>query len=141
MSIYNNGSVSIATGSTGSHKLAVGGSIGAREIKVEVGNWSDFVFYEDYKLPTLEEVETHIKENGHLKDIPSAKEVEQNGINLGEMNAKLLQKIEELMLYTIEQEKKLKIQKEVFQKQQIKIEKLEFLVKKVLQNKTNHNGL
>jgi len=67
-----------------------------------------FVFYEDYDLPTLEDVEMHIKEKGHLKDIPDAKEVEENGILLGEMNAKLLQKIEELTLYTIEQEKKIK---------------------------------
>jgi hypothetical protein len=55
----------------------------------------------DYKLPTLKEVEMYIKENGHLKDIPSAKDVEKNGIELGEMNKLLLQKIEELTLYTI----------------------------------------
>ncbi|MFS4457365.1 hypothetical protein [Maribacter sp. 2304DJ31-5] len=107
LDISRNGSVSIATASTGSHKLAVGGSIGAREIKVEVGTWSDFVFYKDYNLPTLMEVEKHIQEKGHLKDIPSAQDVAQNGINLGEMNAKLLQKIEELMLYTIQQEKEI----------------------------------
>ncbi|MFS4457362.1 hypothetical protein [Maribacter sp. 2304DJ31-5] len=118
LSIYNNGSVSIATGSTGTHKLAVGGSIGAREIKVEVGTWSDFVFFKDYNLPSLKEVENHIKEKGHLKDIPSAEEVEENGINLGEMNAKLLQKIEELMLYTIQQQKEIeaiKIQNMILQ--------------------------
>ncbi|QLE02014.1 hypothetical protein HX109_10780 [Galbibacter sp. BG1] len=105
MSIYNNRSVGINTSSTGSHKLAVGGSIGAREVKVEVGTWSDFVFKDDYNLPTLDEVETHIKEKGHLQDIPSAEEVEKEGINLGEMNAKLLQKIEELTLYLIEEHK------------------------------------
>jgi hypothetical protein len=59
-------------------------------------------------LPTLNEVENHIKEKGHLKDIPSAKEVAENGIYLGEMDSKLLQKIEELTLYTIAQEKKIK---------------------------------
>ncbi|MEO9513963.1 MAG: cell wall anchor protein, partial [Flavobacteriaceae bacterium] len=53
-------------------------------------------------------VETHIAENGHLQNIPSAKEVAEYGVKLGEMNAKLLQKIEELMLYTIQQEKKIK---------------------------------
>ncbi|MEC7265769.1 MAG: hypothetical protein VXW38_18665 [Bacteroidota bacterium] len=105
MSIYNNGSVAIGTGSTGTHKLAVEGSIGAREIKVEVGTWSDYVFNEGYDLPTLEEVETYIKEKGHLINIPSAKEVEENGIELGEMNKLLLEKIEELTLYVIQLKK------------------------------------
>ena len=95
------GSVGIGTTTTGSHKLAVGGSIGAREIKVEANGWSDFVFENDYELRTLEEVEEHIAENGHLPEIPSEAEVTENGINLGEMNAKLLQKIEELTLYMI----------------------------------------
>lgn len=105
MSIFNNRSVGINTSNTGSHKLAVGGSIGAQEVKVEVGSWSDFVFKESYNLPTLEEVESHIKKKGHLKDIPSAKDVEENGIYLGKMDSKLLQKIEELTLYVIEQQK------------------------------------
>lgn len=78
------------------------GSIGAREIKVEVGTWSDYVFAEDYDLPTLEEVERHIRENGHLINIPSAREVEANGIALGDMNRLLLEKIEELTLYTLQ---------------------------------------
>ncbi|MGX1929310.1 hypothetical protein [Flagellimonas sp. 2504JD4-2] len=108
LQLNNNGNLGIGTTSTGSHKLAVEGSIGAREVKVEASGWSDFVFEKDYDLPTLEEVENHIKTNGHLKDIPSAKEVEENGVLLGEMNAKLLQKIEELMLYTIEQQKEIK---------------------------------
>ncbi|MGS2738794.1 hypothetical protein [Sinomicrobium sp. M5D2P17] len=100
------GNVGIGTTNPGTWKLAVNGNIRAKEIKVETG-WSDFVFEDNYNLPTLEEVEQHIKEKGHLKDIPSAKEVEANGIFLGEMNAKLLQKIEELMLYTIKQEKRI----------------------------------
>ena len=61
-------------------------------------------------MPTLQEVEQHINEKGHLKDIPSAREVEKNGFYLGEMNAKLLQKIEELTLYTIAQDKALQSQ-------------------------------
>ncbi len=120
-SILKDGNVGIGTVTTGNHKLAVEGSIGAREIKVEASGWSDFVFYEDYELPTLLDVENHIKEKGHLKDIPTAKEVEKNGFFLGEMDAKLLQKIEELTLYTIEQEKKLKIQRESFEQQQEEI--------------------
>ena len=106
--LRSNGNVGIGTLTTGSHKLAVEGSIGAREIKVEAApNWSDFVFYENYNLPTLTEVENHIKEKGHLKDIPSAEEVAKDGFYLGAMDAKLLQKIEELTLYTIGQQKEI----------------------------------
>lgn len=88
-------------------KLAVNGKIHTKEVKVDLIGWSDFVFESEYKLPTLRDVEKHIKEKGHLKDIPSAKEVAKNGIYLGKMNSKLLQKIEELTLYTIAQEKKI----------------------------------
>lgn len=107
LKIKGDGNVGIGTTNTGTYKLAVNGNIRAKEIKVETG-WSDFVFESDYKLPTLEEVETHIKKNGHLKDIPSAEEVAENGVLLGEMDSKLLQKIEELTLYTIAQEKRIK---------------------------------
>ncbi len=103
----SNGHVGIGT--TTNHpdfELSVNGKVQAKEIKVHTG-WSDFVFYDDYKLPTLKEVETHIQEKGHLKDIPSAAVVAKEGIFLGEMNSKLLQKIEELTLYTIAQEKKI----------------------------------
>jgi len=102
--VKTNGSVGIGTNNTGTYKLAVNGSIRSKEVKVEA-NWSDFVFYDNYDLRTLDEVEQHIKENGHLPDIPSEEEVNKNGISLGEMNAKLLQKIEELTLYLIEQNK------------------------------------
>jgi len=105
--VNTNGQTGIGTTSLGTHKLAVEGTIGAREIKVEASGWSDFVFENDYELRTLEEVEKHISEKGHLPEIPSEAEVTKNGINLGEMDAKLLQKIEELTLYLIEQNKKI----------------------------------
>ncbi len=89
-------------------KLHVNGKIRATG---QVG-WSDFVFYEDYELATLEEVEDYIDENGHLKDIPSEKEVLEDGIDLTEMDSKLLQKIEELTLYLIDQNKQLQQQAE-----------------------------
>ena len=95
-----NGNVGINT-TTPDAKLAVNGVVHSKEVKVDLTGWSDFVFEEDYPLPTLEEVEQHIKEKGHLKDIPSAKEVKDRGILLGEMDAKLLRKIEELTLYMI----------------------------------------
>ena len=102
-----NGNVGIGTSNPGSWKLAVKGKIRAEEVKVETG-WADYVFEDDYNLPTLQEVENHIKNHGHLINIPSAKQVEANGIELGEMNKLLLEKIEELMLYTLQQDKEIK---------------------------------
>ncbi|WP_420552376.1 hypothetical protein [Tenacibaculum aiptasiae] len=108
-----NGKVGIGTTDTKGFKLGVNGKIAATEVKVATyANWADFVFEKEYELPTLKEVENHIKEKGHLKDIPSEAEVKKNGFYLGEMDSKLLQKIEELTLYTIQQEKELKNQKE-----------------------------
>ena len=118
-----NGNVGIGTYDPNGWKLAVNGKVRAKEVKVETA-WSDFVFHKNYNLPTLVEVENHIKEKGHLKDIPSAKEVEENGIFLGEMDAKLLQKIEELTLYTIQQEKKIEDQDEEIKKLKLLNEKL-----------------
>ncbi|MDE0472503.1 MAG: hypothetical protein OXH57_11240, partial [Ekhidna sp.] len=136
--IYNNGggyfkgAIGIGTVKTGSHKLAVEGSIGAREVKVKASGWSDFVFEKDYTLRPLEEVEQHINENGHLPEIPNEAEVAENGINLGEMNVKLLQKIEELTLYLIEQNKQ-------NQSQQAEIEDLKQMNLKLLKRTKNKN--
>jgi hypothetical protein len=102
------GNVGIVTTDTQGFKLAVKGNMVAERVKVALQpNWADFVFTKDYPLPTLQEVEKHIKEKGHLKDVPSAAEVKKEGFFLGEMDAKLLQKIEELTLYAIAQEKKM----------------------------------
>jgi hypothetical protein len=92
----------------GSHKLAVNGSILSTSVVVKlVSAWPDFVFSNSYNLRSLSELEKFIKNKGHLPDVPSAEEVEESGINLGEMDAKLLRKIEELTLYVIEQNKKI----------------------------------
>ena len=129
---FNKGGFGIGISDTKGFKLGVNGKVVATEVKVATyANWADFVFAKDYELPTLTDVENHIKEKGHLKDIPSAKEVEKNGFFLGEMDAKLLQKIEELTLYTIQQEKKIK----VLEKQNSKIKELEKLVKKLIEDK------
>ena len=133
--VQQNGNVGIGTYNPGNWKLAVNGKIRTKEVKVEIKNWSDFVFYKNYNLPSLKDVENHIKANGHLKDIPSAKEVKENGVYLGEMDAKLLQKIEELTLYTIKQEKKIENQEKKYKEQEKKIKKLEFLINTLLKNK------
>lgn len=105
--IFNeNGNLGIGTANPNGWKLAVNGKIKAKEIKVDAGS-RNFVFSNNYNLPKLKEVENHINEKGHLKDIPSAKEVEKNGISLGEMDSQLLQKVEELTLYTIQQQKEI----------------------------------
>jgi len=106
--IFSTGSIGIGTMSfvdgADTYKLSVEGKIRAHGVKVYTG-WADYVFEDSYELPTLKEVEDYINTNGHLKDIPSAEEVEENGIELGEMNKLLLQKIEELTLYTIQLKK------------------------------------
>ena len=102
----NTGNVGIGTTNPGDYKLAVNGTIRAKEIKVETG-WSDFVFADNYKLMPLNKLEKYIKRNKSLPGIPSEKEVFENGVELGEMQAKFLEKIEELTLYVIEQNKKI----------------------------------
>lgn len=107
--LFVNGRIGIGTQNLPSdYKLAIVGKMISEEVKIASNtNWPDYVFEEKYQLPTLNEVEHYIKENGHLQHIPNAYSVKTEGFLLGEMNAKLLQKIEELTLYTIEQEKKI----------------------------------
>ncbi|MCT4602043.1 MAG: hypothetical protein N4A59_03930 [Marinifilum sp.] len=95
------GNLGIKTTSSSEFPLAVNGKIRAKEVKVE-SDWADFVFKDDYQLMQLSDLEEFIQENGHLPKIPTEKEVEENGVSLGKMNSKLLQKIEELTLYMIE---------------------------------------
>jgi len=99
------------------YKLFIKGGILAHEVRVTT-NWADYVFADNYVLPTLSEVECFIAENGHLPNVPSAKQVEAEGISVGEMAKIQQEKIEELTLYIIQQDKELKEQNK-------KIEKLE----------------
>jgi hypothetical protein len=103
--INTSNNVGIGTTNPGSYKLAVEGKIGAREVNVLTGPWPDYVFNSNYYLMPLNEVETFIKSNKHLPNVPDACDVEKDGINLGEMNAILMKKIEELTLYMIELKK------------------------------------
>jgi hypothetical protein len=107
MTIHPNGNVGIGTGSEApDHKLDVNGVIHTKEVKVDLDvPGPDYVFEPDYDLATLQEIETYIKENKHLPEVPSAKEMEENGMNLKEMNLILLKKVEELTLHLIELKK------------------------------------
>jgi hypothetical protein len=105
MFISDAGNVSINTDDSEGYRFAVNGDMIAEEIVVKLHqDWPDFVFSKEYGLMDLEDVESYITENSHLPNVPSAKEVE-NGVNLGEMDATLLQKIEELTLYMIDLQK------------------------------------
>lgn len=94
--------------------LTVKGDIHTQEVTVDLQGAvaPDFVFEEDYDLKSLEETEEYIKANKHLPEIPSASEMEENGFGLKEMDLKLLQKVEELTLHLIQQNKELKDQRE-----------------------------
>ncbi len=113
----NNGKISIGGRATitcsdcSEYSLFVKNGIRTEKVKVDIASqnaWADYVFKKNYSLKSLEELEKHINENGHLPNIPSAEEVAKNGINVAEMDAKLLEKIEELTLYSIEQNKQIK---------------------------------
>jgi len=111
------GKVGIGT-ATPNEKLAVNGKIRAKEIKVEPNpaTWPDYVFEAGYQVGTLEELERYIKTNKHLPEMPTAKEVAINGVELGEMNRLLLKKVEELTLLLIDQGKKNEKQDETINK-------------------------
>jgi hypothetical protein len=100
---------------TGSHTdalLAVNGKMVAKSCYITQQQWADYVFAKDYKLPNLDDVETYYLANKHLPDVPSEKEIIENGVNVGDMQKLLLQKIEELTLYTVELNKQMQLLKE-----------------------------
>ncbi|TKC05247.1 hypothetical protein [Pedobacter frigoris] len=120
MAVDASGNVGVGTADTKGYKLAVAGNMVAESVKVKLqGAWPDYVFTSAYKVPTLQDTEKHIKEKGHLPGIPSASEVKANGVDLGDMNAKLLQKIEELTLHLIRQEKEIGALKELVKGEKI----------------------
>lgn len=108
------GKVGISTTNlAGDHKLYVGGSILAEEVVVKLqNNWPDYVFDENFELLSLDKVEDFIKKENHLPGIPSAEDISKNGVEVGEMNAILVKKVEELTLYVIELNKEIERLKE-----------------------------
>jgi hypothetical protein len=115
------GAVTIgASGTSTGYKLAVGGKAIAEEVVVKLqANWPDYVFEKDYKLPSFSELELFIKQNKHLPGMPTAVEVKDQGIAVGEMNALLLKKVEELTLYILEQQKMIAAQEQRIHKLEI----------------------
>lgn len=103
--ISDNGNVGIGT-STPANKLDVLGIIRANEVIVETG-WADYVFKDDYQLKPLSEVEAFIKENKHLPSVPSAATIQEKGAHVAELMTKMMEKIEELTLYSIQQKKEI----------------------------------
>ncbi|WP_192350283.1 hypothetical protein [Algoriphagus sp. Y33] len=108
MRILSNGNVGINTKNP-TYLLSVNGTIGAREVNITTAGWADYVFDDTYPLKPLEEVQKFYQTNGHLENIPTEKEVMANGVNLSEMAVKLLEKVEELTVYLVEQNERIKV--------------------------------
>ncbi len=114
MFVHPDGKVSIGTATPAAgYSLSVNGKIISSEVRVELNvNWPDYVFNKSYKLPSLKSVEEFIMKHNRLPNIPSAEHVKKNGIELGDMNKRLLEKVEELTLYMIKQDKELEALKQ-----------------------------
>ncbi|MGN6437505.1 MAG: hypothetical protein ACTHMM_13275 [Agriterribacter sp.] len=132
MMIATNGNVGIGTQNVNNpdYKLFVEAGVRTRKVKVDQATWPDYVFDNGYKLRPLQEVENFIEANKHLPDVPSATQIKKDGLNLGENQAVLLRKIEELTLYAIQQEKRIEDQSVQIAKQQEQINQLLQLAKK-----------
>lgn len=137
--VRNSGNVGIGTPNPQS-LLSVNGTITAKQVTVTQLGWSDYVFEPSYKLRSLPAVESYIQANRHLPDVPSAAEVGKNGVDIGETQASLLRKIEELTLYAIAQEKQLqqnavdnKAQDNVIKKQQEQLQQQQQLLEQLVQ--------
>lgn len=129
-------------GNTGNNKLAVGGGVIAESVTVKLqSNWPDFVFKNNYQLPSLRDVKTYIAQYRHLPEIPSQADVAKDGINIGEMDNMLLKKVEELTLYLIEKDEEIKIQEAVNRENAVQInllkKQLEVLAASLTKTKIN----
>ncbi len=110
-SYFNGGNLCIGTTSSDVNaRLTVAGKISAQDITIKANAGADFIFEKDYALPSLQHVEQFIQQNKHLPEIPSSQKMQENGVQVSEMQTKLLQKIEELTLYVIDMNKKIELQ-------------------------------
>jgi hypothetical protein len=143
--INNDGNIGIGTKSINdnNYTLFVEKGIRTRKVKVDQANWPDYVFEPNYKLPSLKEIERFIQQHRHLPEVPSANQVSEQGLDMGENQAVLLKKIEELTLYIIEQDKKIENQNILIQrledqnKELLDVKKDIEIIKAGLRTKTN----
>ena len=118
------------------YKVSVNGKVACEEVMVDLrADWPDYVFQEDYHLKSLAEVEEHIATKGHLPGVPSAKKVKSDGLHLGDMNKILMEKVEELTLYIIEQNKTNSQQRNQIEEQNKRLESLEEKINSLLSEK------
>jgi hypothetical protein len=130
-SYFNGGNLAIGTTSAAGYKLAVNGTAIFNKAVVKQFPWSDYVFDKNYQLPALQSVDRFIQAHHHLPDLPSADSVAAAGIDLGNNQALLLKKIEELTLYAIEQQKIAAGESRQLNKQQKEIQELKRMVRKL----------
>ena len=123
-----NGNVGIGTTDTKGYKFAVNGTAVFNKVVVKPYPWADYVFNTEYRLRPLREVDQYIQQNHHLPEVPSAAEVEKNGLDVGQNQAVLLKKIEELTLYVIAMEKDKDEMKKTISKQQKELSRLSSLI-------------
>jgi hypothetical protein len=124
MTFQDNGNIGIGTSNTIPYKLSVEGTIGARKLKITQDiNWADYVFDKDYQLMPLLDVEKFIAKNKHLPEVPTTKEINEQGLDVAETQALLLKKIEELTLYMIELKKENNQLRDELNKVKVKIKK------------------
>lgn len=108
LNMYSSGLMSIGTGPQSGYRLTILGKIMCADVQTSnIYNWPDYVFSENYSLKTLSEVKKYITEHKHLPNIPAATEVEKNGVQLGDMSRRLLEKVEELTLYILQQQEQI----------------------------------
>jgi len=106
--LRDDGTVGMGTSETHGYKLAIAGNVICEELKVKlIDDWPDYVLDKGHNLPSLQDVDRYITEHKHLPDVPSSQDIKENGLNVGEMNAVLLKKVEELTLYIIAMEKEM----------------------------------
>lgn len=141
--LNDNGELGINTSNTQGYKLAVNGSaIFTKAVVKPNANWPDYVFEPKYKLPSLQSLEAFTKVNKHLPDMPTADEINKNGIDLGQNQTLLLKKVEELTLYLIDQNKKQETQQALINQQNVLLLEQQTILKKMQEelNKLKENN-